>query len=157
MRSVRGCRGLLGEAMEKVGGAGVAGIKLKNFACESFGFIGPVKPERSLGAEEERLNSVAQDEVVVKEKHSRKGCSKVIDDWTLVLKLQREFLNLVEQRSSSFILAERVEAGRDPECVRGDFRNGHLLEVARSARAPLPHTAGFIRIAVGGCSYAEPE
>ena len=72
MRSVRGYRGLLGEALDEIRGTGVARVESEHFAGESFGFFGAMKAQRSLGAEEEGLDAIAQDKVVVEEEHAWK-------------------------------------------------------------------------------------
>ena len=75
----------------------------------------PMKSERSLRAQQERVDAVALNEVVVEEKHGRKRCSEIIDHRALMFKLQRKLIDLVEERSGSFMLApqaRRVCAGR---------------------------------------------
>jgi hypothetical protein len=73
-----------------------------------------------------------------------------------MLKLQREFLNSVEESRSSFMLTERIEAGANPEGVRRSFRDSHLLKVSRGPRATLPESPSLRNISVSGGRYAEP-
>lgn len=55
--------------MQEVDGSRVAGVEGEHFAGESLRCFVPMKSECGLGAQEERLNAIAQHEVLVKEKH----------------------------------------------------------------------------------------
>ena len=55
--------------MQEVGGSRVAGVEGEHFAGESFRCFVPMKSECGLGAQEKRLNTIAQGEILVKEEH----------------------------------------------------------------------------------------
>ena len=89
--------GGLAKLLEKIPRSRMAAIEFQYFFKKAVRLFRTTQSGHSLGAEKERLNSSAPDQIFVEQQHRGQGCGEVINLGRSLLKFDRVIVNASEK------------------------------------------------------------